>query len=179
MRLKPNFQVPDFELKSLDNQVFTNESMLGKRYMLSFYRYASCPFCNLRISFLIGLNQELNLENQILSVFQSDVDDMKQFVVNQQPDFPLIADPEKVYYKKFGVESGWYAYLKGALKVKTMLQAFKKGFFIHHSYGEKNTIPADFLVDENGKIIFSYYGKDISDHLDIDVVEAFFKEERS
>jgi len=174
MRLKSGISVPGFELVSIDHQSFTKTSMLGKRYMLSFYRYASCPFCNLRISFLMELHDRLGLSNQMLAVFQSDEGDMKQFVVNQSPVFPLFSDADQVYYKKFGVESSWLAYLRGAIKLKTLTDAFKKGFFIHHSYGDKATVPADFLIDETGKIVHAYYGKDISDHLDIDVVEAFF-----
>ncbi|MCH4889674.1 redoxin domain-containing protein [Acidaminobacter sp. JC074] len=177
MRLDSGRQVPDFNLKSIGHQVFTDKSMLGKRYMLSFYRYASCPFCNLRISFLMGLHEELGLNNQMLAVFQSDEKDMNQHVVNQSPVFPLFSDPEQIYYKKFGVESSWFAYIRGAIRLKTLFDAFKKGFFISNAFGDKATVPADFLIDEEGKIVHAYYGKDISDHLDLELVEAFFTNE--
>jgi len=36
--------------------------------------------------------------------------------------------------------------------------------------GNMNRIPADFLIDENGKIAIAYYGKNISDHLPLETI---------
>lgn len=175
MRLKTGVQTPTFEIKDIDGKQISSELMLGKRYMLSFYRYASCPFCNLRVSFLMGLHNELNLDNQFIGIFQSTEADMKQHVSTQQPVFSIASDYERKYYKKYGVESGVLAYILGALKISTLMKAFKKGFKMSNSMGPKTTIPADFLIDEKGIIQHVYYGKDISDHLDLESVEAFFK----
>ena len=35
------------------------------------------------------------------------------------------------------------------------------------------TLPADFLVDENGTIQVAWYGKDEGDHLPINDIKAF------
>lgn len=174
--LKNNIKAPDFDLKDLEGNRWSNTEMLGKKYMLSFYRYASCPFCNLRISFLIGLHEELELENQFLAVFQSDEADMKKHVANQEMTFPLCSDYKQEYYKVYKVNASIWAYIKGALKLTTLLKAHKSGFKISNPMGPKTTVPADFLIDEEGIIRHVFYGKDISDHLDLDVVEAFFKE---
>lgn len=168
-----NKPVPPFTFQ-VNGLEITNETMLGKRYMLSFYRYASCPFCNLRVSFLIELHKTLNLDQQFIGVFQSSEEDMLKHVKNQDLVFPLVSDEKHIYYKKFGVEASLWAYIKGALKIKTLLNAYKKGFKISNSFGQKTTVPADFLVDEAGIIQLAYYGKDISDHLDLDKVENFF-----
>ena len=173
MKLVKGQQVPNFELVSLNGETFSRDSMLGKRYMISFYRYASCPFCNLRISFLMGLHDELELDNQMLGIFQSDASDMNKHVAGQEPSFPLFSDYERTHYKMFGVDKSVWAYIKGALRLNTLLKAFRKGFFIKNAMGPKTTIPADFLVDEKGIIQYAYYGKDITDHLDIDIVEVF------
>lgn len=173
MKLVKGQQVPDFKWVALEGDTFSRDSMLGKRYMISFYRYASCPFCNLRISFLMALHETLNLNNQMLAVFQSDEKDMRKHVADQKPSFPLISDHKRIDYKKFGVEKSVWAYIRGAMRLSTLFGAFKKGFLIRNSMGPKTTVPADFLVDEKGIIQYAYYGKDISDHLDIDIVEVF------
>lgn len=175
MKLVKGQQVPPFRLVSLKGDTYTQENMIGKRYMLSFYRYASCPFCNLRISFLMDLSHELGLEHQMLAIFQSDEADMEKHVASLETNFPLFADVNRIYYKRFGVETSAWAYFKGALKISTLWRAYKKGFPISKAMGPKTTVPADFLIDERGIIMYAYYGNDISDHLDIDIVEVFFK----
>lgn len=41
MRLIEGSKVPKFELLDVKGNLHTNETMLGKKYMISFYRYAS------------------------------------------------------------------------------------------------------------------------------------------
>jgi peroxiredoxin len=175
MKLKVGQKIPDFKLVSISGKEFSASSMYGSRYMLSFYRYASCPFCNLRISFLTELHKELGLNDQFLAVFQSDQKDMEKYVLKQAIEFPMFSDFKKVYYRKFGVEKSALAYIRGALNISDMLKAYKKGFKISKSQGDKTTIPADFIVSEDGIILEAFYGKDISDHLDIELVEKYFK----
>lgn len=175
MKIKQGVKAPQFEIKDLEGRLISSDTMLGKRYMLSFYRYASCPFCNLRVSFLMGLHDELKLDNQFIGIFQSTEEDMKTYVNNQKPVFSIASDFDRVYYKKYGVETSLWAYIKGAMKLSTLLEAAKQGFKISKTMGPKTTVPADFLIDETGIVRHAYYGKDISDHLDLDIVEAFFK----
>ena len=48
-----------------------------------------------------------------------------------------------------------------------------KGYFPSSIKGNVTTLPADFLVDENGVIESIYYGKDSGDHLPLDQVKGF------
>jgi len=174
MKLSVGMKAPNFSLRSIKGDVFTLDSMKGKKFMLSFYRYASCPFCNLRVSFLMGLHGDLKLDNQMIGVFQSTEEDMKKYVSNQEPEFPICSDYDRTFYKAYGVDTSLMAYIIGAMKLKTLLDAYKKGFKISRAMGPKTTVPADFLIDEKGIITYAYYGTDISDHLDLDIVEVFF-----
>lgn len=175
MRLKIGMPAPEFKLTDLDGHTITSEEMKGQRFMLSFYRYASCPFCNLRVSFLQELHKTLDLEHQFIGVFQSSNKDMLDNVGKQNSVFPICSDEKRSYYKKYGVEKSSFGYILGALKLNKLRTAIKRGFKIGKSMGPKTTIPADFLVDEMGIIQIAYYGKDISDHLDLAIVEEFFK----
>ena len=48
-----SYQVGDkiigLNLPNIDGSQFTLDQVKGKRYMLSFMRFAACPFCQLRI----------------------------------------------------------------------------------------------------------------------------------
>jgi len=175
MRLKKGMNAPPFDLSDILGRTITSDSLLGKRYMLSFYRYASCPFCNLRVSFLTDIHKSLGLDDQFIGIFQSTEADMKSYVAKQELEFPIVSDYERIYYKKYGIESSAWAYFKGALRLDLLWKAARKGFHISQSMGPKTTIPADFLIDENGVVKHAYYGKNITDHLDLEIVEAFFK----
>ncbi|MBI9012191.1 MAG: redoxin family protein [Clostridiales bacterium] len=174
MKLEVGRKAPDFEIKSLDGAVYNLKMMTGKKFMLSFYRYASCPFCNLRVSFLMDLHKRLNLDNQMIGIFQSNEEDMMTYVGRLSPEFPIGSDYERKYYKAYGVDTSLMAYIIGAMRLNTLLKAYKKGFHISRSMGPRTTVPADFLIDEKGIITDAYYGHDISDHLDLEIVEEFF-----
>jgi hypothetical protein len=45
-----------------------------------------------------------------------------------------------------------------------------KGFKAGKSEGAKTLIPADFIIDANLNISKSYYGKDIGDHMPIEMI---------
>jgi peroxiredoxin len=57
------------------------------------------------------------------------------------------------------------------MQLGTLGKALKEGFLPGKVEGDMNMIPADFVIDEQGKILIAYYGKDISDHLEISEIE--------
>lgn len=56
----------------------------------------------------------------------------------------------------------------------TLLYAmFVKGYFSASIKGRISTLPVDILVDEQGKIISIYQGKDSGDHLSFEIIKSF------
>ena len=47
MRLKKGDKLTDLSLPSVKGNVFDIENIAGKKALISFYRFAQCPFCNL------------------------------------------------------------------------------------------------------------------------------------
>ena len=50
MKIKKGDVINELSLPSVDGSVFDLESIKGKKSLISFYRYSSCPFCHLRIN---------------------------------------------------------------------------------------------------------------------------------
>ena len=48
MRLTQGQLAPAFATTDLYDAAISSHELKGKKVLLSFYRYASCPFCNLR-----------------------------------------------------------------------------------------------------------------------------------
>ena len=50
------------------------------------------------------------------------------------------------------------------------LQAMGKGFLPGRMEGSITLVPADFLIGPDGTILLAYYGRDISDHLPVEII---------
>ena len=48
-RLEVGNDAPVIELPAVDGSTFDLSSYKGKRVILTFFRFDSCPFCNLRV----------------------------------------------------------------------------------------------------------------------------------
>ena len=146
--------------------------------MLSFYRYASCPVCNLRIQRLIAEHSRLDaLGLAVVAVFQSPVESIREHVGRQDAPFPIVADPEMSFYRDYGVEARWRSLFTVDV-TKAALQAFRRGFLPGRVDGPFQRTPADFLIDSQGIVDVAYYGRDINDHLAVEEVVSWLTSPR-
>lgn len=174
MRLKSGIQVKDIRLPSIDGSMFNIESILGKPFMLSFLRFASCPFCNLRINELVKRFDEFGNEFTIVAVFDSPLDNLVRHAEGHKAPFHILADESNKYYLEYGIEHSVLGMLKGMFfRMPKLLRGMGKGYIPKIIKGSLTTMPADFLIDSSGIIQVAYYGKDEGDHLHFDEVKEF------
>jgi peroxiredoxin len=180
MRLTAGDKARDFEVKDLSGSKVSLGEYRGKRLMLSFYRYASCPLCNLRVHELAGHYDSMKEKGLLmLAFFQSPEDSIRRYVGKQDPPFRIVADPERKVYRLYGVESSWAGFLKGSLRVSSMIAAAGKGFFPGKMEGDKAMIPADFLIGPDLIVERAYYGADIGDHMPLEDITAWLASSKS
>ena len=173
MRLTIGQLSPDFSSYDLYDTAVNLQQFKGKKVLLSFYRYASCPFCNLRFHALSQKQAEWQTKGLItLAVFQSPKASILEYAGKEPSPITIIPNPTRDLYRLYGVEGSWKGFVTGALQLGTFAKALKEGHLPGKVEGEMNMIPADFVIDEQGKILLAYYGKDISDHVDIEQIEA-------
>jgi peroxiredoxin Q/BCP len=178
-KTKQGDAIGELMLPRIDGSEFDIGSLRGKRYLLSFYRFASCPFFNLRIQQLVGKYSDFSDDFELVAIFDSPLDNLRRFASGHDAPFPILADKENIYYKKFGVQRSLLGVLKGGiLRLPTVLYAmFGKGYIPWVVKGSMTTMPLDILVDENGIVQFAYYGKDEGDHMMIEQVKEFANRE--
>ena len=167
--------VKPIQLTDITGRSFDSTKLNGSRYMISFFRFASCPFCNLRIHELIRHNNEFASDFTIVAIFDSPLENLRKHSENHKAPFTILADQDNTYYRKYGIKHSWAGVLKGMV---TRFPSLLKAMFVHGYWplrfkGEINTMPADFLIDENGIIQRVYYGKDEGDHLSFDEIKQF------
>jgi thioredoxin-dependent peroxiredoxin len=174
MRLSTPNRSLNFSTKDIYGNPFRLSDLRGKRVMLSFFRDAACPFCHLRVYELTHNYQHWRDQNlEVIAVFSDTSEQVRRFVARHPRPFPMLADPHLQLYNHYGVEHSGVALLKAML---FKLPRIIKGFF----YGAKPSnnphvklVPADFLFTEDGTLERAWYGRNTSDHIPLDEVQAF------
>ena len=175
MRKNIGQTIRDIRLPAINGSEFQLEQLAGKRFLLSFLRFAACPFCNLRIHELVSRYDELGPDFGIIAIFDSSLANLQRHAQRHHAPFPILADAHNTYYQEYGVERSLLGTLKGpALHLPSVLYAtFVKGYWPTSFGGKLTTMPADFLIDEERVIRTAYYGEDERDHLPFERVKAF------
>lgn len=146
---------------------------VGRRTLLSFFRDAACPFCNFRIYELTTAHKSLAaLGLDIVAVFNSTPADVMRFVARQRRPFQIAADPTSNAHNTYGIERSFWRKIKAiVLRVPTLIKGLRIVGLAGVNTG--NLMPADFLIDENGRIVEAYYGTDAGDRIPFERVELF------
>jgi peroxiredoxin len=172
--LLPGQPAPDFDVLDIFEQPVRLRAYAGRRLLLSFYRFASCPFCNLRVHRLLQCHSELHsLGLQLVGVFRSRPELVRKHVGKQDAPFPIIADPAGGLYAAYGVASSKAGMVRSLLRMPDGALALAKGFAPRDIDTALDLMPADFLIDEEATIRVTYYGRDAGDHLPLDRVMSF------
>jgi peroxiredoxin len=176
MRLKEGTKIKSIILPAITGSIFDSSDIEGKPVMVSFFRFASCPFCNLRINELVERFSEFGSEFTIIAIFDSPLDNLIRHTGGHQAPFSILADEDNKYYKEYGIERSILGVLKGMFgHMPTLIRGIIKQRYLPTIIykGSLTTMPADFLIDREGVIELAYYGKHEGDHLPFEKVKEF------
>lgn len=173
MRIATGNLAPDFTATVYAREPLTLSQLRGRKVWLAFFRYAGCPLCNLRVHQMIG--RYAGWESQglsIVAVFQAPVDEVAANVGEQDAPFPIVCDPDEKLYRLYGLEHSLAGYLSPK-NLPLLAEALKEGFTPGPMHGTKTRLPADFLIDESGRIVEAFYAPVIGEHIPFERVDAF------
>ena len=87
----------------------------------------------------------------------------------------LVGDPGFTVYRAYGVETSW-----PRLVLSTVLPSFYVDWVRAMRHGfwggaalQMAKMPADFLIDPEGRIAAAHYGTNIGDHLPLSTIQSF------
>jgi len=169
MKLKSGDMSPNF--KSFDFEGIKRELLdTNQPVLLTFFRHAGCPMCNLRTrEMILSYDKFEKYDLKIMTIFESPAESISRDVGRQAPPFPIIPDPDRKLYKLFGVSISWIGFVKiFVVRPKHVFEAIFKNRFIPKFAEATPMMPADFLINPDGTIRLAYYGNDIGDHLPFD-----------
>lgn len=173
MRLKPGEMAPEFELSDLNGHPVRLQDFAGRRMLISFHRYAACPLCNLHIHELTQAWPELKSHGlAVVAIFMSGQERVHDQYESRAVPFPILADPERTAYDKYGVESSIPGMLASFVHPRAM-KAFFSGFMPGRIDADTTTLPADFLLDGDHRIAEVWYSSNITQHMPLEQIRAF------
>lgn len=135
---------------------------------LQFRRFAGCPICNLHLRSVIARHDEIVAAGiREVAVFHSSVAEL--LAHHNAVPFATVADPGKRLYREFGVESSaralldpraWWPVVHGIVR--------KRRPWRLDLHGGPLGLPADFLIDSDGRVLARKYGNHAYDQWTVD-----------
>ena len=175
MRLKAGDQGIPFSVETIEGKTISLKQFAGKPLLLMFFRYASCPMCNLRLRDFAQHYPQLHERGlEVVAFFHSPARKIHANAGKQDYPLHLVADPGFQVYRSYGVETSWLRFL-----LSMALPSFYVDWVRSMRYGfwggvdwQMGKMPADFLIGPEGQILKTHYGREIGDHLPATEVEA-------
>lgn len=143
---------------------------------LQFRRFAGCPICNLHLQSIARRHDEITAAGiREVALFHSASDELAEHTADLP--FATVGDPDKRYYRQFGVESSaralldpraWPAILRGS--TLTTVGWFRAPAV--HQDGGHLSLPADFLIDTDGTVLAAKHGTHADDQWSVDELLA-------
>ena len=174
MRLTQGQAAPEFEVTDIStNKPIKLADFRGHKLLLSFHRYAACPFCNLHVHELSKSYAELDrLGLKVVALFRSGPERTLEQYSSRDVPFQIAADPKLSAYRAYGIEQSLLGMLVSFIHPRG-LYATLKGFFPGKVDADVRSLPADFLITPDQKIARAYYSTNITQHLSLSDITEF------
>jgi len=142
---------------------------VGQKTILSFYREATCAFCNYRIYQLSQQVEKLSNNGvRLINIFVSDSRNIERVFQRQFESMVMVSDPDRVFYKEYGIQKASHVDKIKAI-VGRLFPLIRGNILLARSgakiEADSRLLPADFLISPDGYIKKVYYGRDIGDHI--------------
>jgi len=179
MKLKEGQKAPHFRLTDVFGRIADLDDLRDKKLLVAFFRHAGCPFCNLRVHALTKIHDEVSSRGMEMIFFFESKDTVilrSSFHKGVSP-IPLIADPLKTWYEKYGLEESFSGSVTSHLTsfLPTVINAKKAGLPVHiQADGESfSTMPAEFLIGPGNVIQKVLYARSLNERLDLQEIIDF------
>lgn len=173
--LKKGQKIPNFDCLTKDGIFNIKEIIKNKKTILIFLRFYGCRITQYELKDFSDYYESLKLKNyNLIIILQSSIETIENAYKTKKYPFLLISDLNEEIYKMFDIKPALNREVlssdKDKLKVKKADEfGLKKGLI----EGNILQLPAEFLINENLEIEYSYYGKTSGDILNpIELIEV-------
>jgi len=155
-----NFQNPE------GNYVQLKALLEEKPTVLVFYRGGWCPYCNVQLSGLVEIEEDvLELGYQIVAISPDDYKNLQSTIENNSTKYKLLSDPNGKFIKEIGI----------AFKTSSSLKEYITG---KGQKGETSPVmpaPTVMIVDKKGVIKFEYINPNYKERISGEMLLSVLK----
>ena len=167
--IKVGESLPDITLKDINGQSFDlNKAIKQAPTLLIFYRGSWCPYCNVHLGELKTIEKELkSLGYQIIAISPDLPKNLKMSLDKSELTYTLLSDSTADAAKSLG--------LAFTVDDETFKMLIGYNIDIEKASGQTHRIlpvPAALLLDQTGKVTFSFYSPDYKVRVDKRVLLA-------
>ncbi len=165
MKLAPGDCAPALTLHTIHNQALNIPSPHARYTHLQFRRFAGCPVCNFHLLTMGKRHAEIAAAgvHQIV-FFHSSQQEMLKY--QAQLPFDCVADIRKQYFRAFGVETSRWALFNPRILWSGFRWILASRRFYNKAENGILGLPADFLLDAQGRVLACKYGQNADDQWD-------------
>ena len=158
----PNAYFQNAEGKSVQLKAVLEE----KPTVLVFYRGGWCPYCNVQLSGLVDIEEEvLELGYQIVAISPDDFKNLQATIENNDTKYKLLSDPNGEFIQQIGI----------AVKTSSSLKEYITG---KGQKGETSSVmpaPTVMIVDKKGVIKFEYINPNYKERISGEMLLSVLK----
>ncbi len=170
---------PQFEFDTHLRSGLSSGDVLRGKTVFWVLRYIGCTVCRYDVHLIAQRYDEFRSKGaQVFVVMQSDRDHVEKDLSasGTQLPFEIVCDPDQAVYRLLSVEpAGDMSELLGdgldLLRAKGE-KAAACGFSHGDYEGNEQQLPAMFIVDEDGTVLYAHYARSIMDMPSVDEVLA-------
>jgi peroxiredoxin len=160
MKVRVGDEAPLFTAESVNMGKVSLEDLRGSRVLLVFGRYFGCPVCMLDFDELLSMLENGLPGVEVVYLTQSGPESARRYIEGLDVGFPVIPavekDGEYPVYSDYGVGRIAISQLPGLLKRSREARKAGKAHGPHE--GRETQSPADFVIDEEGKVVRAHIG---------------------
>ena len=157
--------MPDFSLPNAKNEIIHSKEILKKgKMIIAFYRGSWCPYCNLELKALQENLSKINDKKvSLVAISPQSPDNSLTVIEKLNLTFEVLTDKDNTFAKQLGI----------IFELQDFVLPFYNALGINLSSFNKNDdnslpIPAVFVVNENGIIIYKFADANYMNRIDID-----------
>jgi thioredoxin-dependent peroxiredoxin len=171
-------KAPDFALENLAGETVHLAQFAGKKVLLSFLRNAECAICNLWVATTTKRAPDWRAHGlEVIAVFESSVEKLRTQFEGRLPPFQVLADPDGSVHDTFGSRTDperVQAIIASGAADAALVRAAAAGFLPRREAGANFfRLPAEILLEKDGRLVAVQVAEGVADHLDSDVVTRF------
>lgn len=175
-RLSVGDRFPHLQLTGIDDEPIAIPDPAGALTHLQFRRFAGCPICDLHLrSITARLDEITGAGIREVVVFHSSPAELLKY--EKDLPFPVIGDPGRKLYRRFGVEASaksvlnpgaWRALPRGLWHALRTAFSKRRAPVPARPTNGNLGLPADVLIDADGRVVAVKYGKHAYDQWSVD-----------